>query len=105
MGRGKEYSIKKGVFSSALIKGKTSSAEWIITDKYIYGINKAVTNAEYEIKEYYIIDRKRATVTVFDDLRNLNNQLKTMGLPSYNMSKSENIVHLKYGGRNRKFKL
>jgi hypothetical protein len=80
IGKGKEYSIKKGLFSSALITGKTSGAEWMISDQYIYGCNKATTNAEYDVIEYYIIYRKKGTVQFFDNSRELNRQLTEKGL-------------------------
>lgn len=100
--KGKEYSIKRGLFSSVLIEGKTSGAEWMISDRYIYGYNKAITNAEYDIIEYYIIDKEKASVQKFDDLRTLNKYLAKLGLAQYNMSNSENIAHLKFGNRNFK---
>jgi hypothetical protein len=101
--KGKEYSINKGLFSSALIEGKTSGAEWMISDQYIYGYNKAITNAEYDVIEYYIIDREKGSIQVFDNGRELNRQLTEKGLAKYNMSDSENLAHLKFN--NRKFKI
>jgi hypothetical protein len=103
IGKGKEYSIKKGLFSAPLITGKTSAAEWMISDRYIYGYNKAITNAEYDVIEYYIIDREKGNVQRFANSRELNKHLTEKGLPKYNMSDSENIAHIKFN--NRKFKV
>ncbi|MFP5439606.1 MAG: hypothetical protein ACLGH8_17635 [Bacteroidia bacterium] len=103
IGKGKEYSINKGLLSSPLITGKTSGAEWMISDRYIYGYNKAITNEGYDIIEYYIIDQDKNAIQLFDNSWEFNKHLTEKGLPKYNMSDSENIAHIKFN--NRKFKV
>lgn len=98
----KNYIIKDGLLGKTLVNNMYRYGEWIITPNEIYGIKGNRFNLS---DNYFYIDRAKDSVTTFEDLTALNKFLKKKGFEGYSMSKSENLVHLKYGnGRDRKFK-
>ncbi len=91
------YTLKKGFFGITLIEDMNRQSEWIINSNAIYGFNG-------KSKKYFYINQKTNEVTNFDNLHTFNNFLKSHQIDRFNMSKSENLVHLKFGnGRDRKF--
>lgn len=97
------FSIRKGIFGKDLLEMSRNS-EWMINDDFVYG-NKGKSSKTKAFKKYFLIDRKTNEVIEFNSLIEMNTYLKSINVKPYDMSDSENIVHLKYGlGRDRKFK-
>ena len=72
---------------------------WMVAGGYLYG------SAESK-PQYYALNLFTDEQVGFPSLRLLNGYLRERGLPELDMSKEENIVHLKYGaGRNRLYPL
>jgi hypothetical protein len=73
---------------------------WIIEKNLIYGV---LSNPH----KYFVLgiyDSDKSTLVLYGSMSKLNSYLKTQGISSYNMSKEENLSHLKFGnGRNRKY--
>ena len=88
--------LKNGVFGKTLVNNMNRRAEWIINSDDIYG-NKGNGH-------YFFINSVNDSVNDFSSLSDLNLFLNKRGLENFDISKSENLTHLKYGlGRNRKY--
>jgi len=66
--------------------------DWIITDKYIYGVFKTS-------QKYFLLNRESAHVETFPIMRDLSQKLRQLGMKPYDMSDEESFVHLKYHKR------
>ena len=91
------YVLKKGFFGKTLVSKMNRRSDWIIGTKEIYG-NKGNNN-------YFFIDKQDDSVFDFNSLSELNIFLEKRNINKYNMSKSENLSHLKFNNeRERKYK-
>ena len=90
-----EYNLINCTSSKVLIQ---NASEWIVKDSFLYGI------ATDDREIYFLINTKNNSATLIDSYLDFNDYLNKLGLPNYNMSNSEGMVHLLYGaGRDRIF--
>lgn len=90
-----EYNLINCANNKVLVQ---DASEWIIKDNTLYGI--AMDDRDI----YFLINTKNNSVTLIDSYLDFNDYLNKSGLPNYNMSNSEGMVHLLYGaGRDRIF--
>ncbi|MBT2773369.1 hypothetical protein J7J47_14165 [Halomonas sp. ISL-60] len=90
-----EYDLINCTNNKVLVQ---DASEWIVKDNTLYGI--AMDDRDI----YFLINTENNSVTLIDSYLDFNDYLNELGLPNYNMSNSEGMVHLLYGaGRDRIF--